>query len=612
MPNARALYTGNGSTQNFTVSFPFISRSHVGVSMNLITQLTPLQYTWVSDSTILFTTAPPTGAAVIVYRETPRDVRLVDFTNGSVLTEAELDLAHLQHFYTTQEIIDEYESILTGATERIASGAGIISVGGTELIDSMVQEVLASSLLASLMSATNDIDTNAQNVLDIDIRMVDLEAYVDSIADIDGTELVTFILNEQTARIAADVAVVQDIALLGARNVGTTAFILNTATVKLDSNGGDTIATRLSALSVSDSNNAAAIISEQGTRITQDTAIALSVTNLTTTVGTHTSSISTQASSISGLEAKYVVKVNVNGYVAGYGLAITANDATPTSEFIVLADKFAVVNPAAGSPLVPFIVTGGVCYMQNVVIGGALITDASISNAKIAGLAAGKITAGDITVAIGITSGYLQISSTGKVYSGKTTYADSTAGWWLGSDSGTPKFHIGNSTKSMTWDGSALTVTGEIISTSNISANTIAVPSVSTFSDTAITAGGSEYTVGTTSFITVGDSTAGNAIATVHATCDSGSETDAGVELRLYTAINGVSTWTQQKIQQIGIRTSSGDTYFKIPTSMAHATSGVTSVAYSLRAATFIMTGAGAHKTVTIRNAYISVLGAKR
>lgn len=60
-------------------------------------------------------------------------------------------------------------------------------------------------------------------------------------------------------------------------------------------------------------------------------------------------------------------------------------------------------------------------------------------------------------------NGSLQMINPGNIYNGKTTFSSTTAGFWLGVDTGpTAKFHIGNSTKYMKWDGSALTVNGLI------------------------------------------------------------------------------------------------------------------------------------------------------
>ncbi len=56
----------------------------------------------------------------------------------------------------------------------------------------------------------------------------------------------------------------------------------------------------------------------------------------------NTAAVQTHAQSINGLEAQYTVKVDVNGKVAGYGLATTPKNGTPESKFIVNADRFGV------------------------------------------------------------------------------------------------------------------------------------------------------------------------------------------------------------------------------------------------------------------------------
>lgn len=95
------------------------------------------------------------------------------------------------------------------------------------------------------------------------------------------------------------------------------------------------------------------------------------------------------------LEAQYTVKVDVNGYVAGYGLASTATNSTPFSEFIVRADRFAIGSPDGTKEAIPFIVTTttqngqppGVymdwAFIANASISEAQIADAAITSAKI-------------------------------------------------------------------------------------------------------------------------------------------------------------------------------------------------------------------------------------
>lgn len=123
------------------------------------------------------------------------------------------------------------------------------------------------------------------------------------------------------------------------------------------------------------------------------TAEARDLTALTTTVGTNTSSITVLTSTTDGLSAQYTVTVDNNGYVSGFGLASDIIDGNPTSEFTILSDKFKVIHPANGGQYAAFVVDGGVVYMDN-----AMLKDASITNAKIANLDAGKINAGTLDV----------------------------------------------------------------------------------------------------------------------------------------------------------------------------------------------------------------------
>lgn len=136
-----------------------------------------------------------------------------------------------------------------------------------------------------------------------------------------------------------------------------------------------------------------------------NSAVARTSTTLSTTVGQNTTSIQVNAESINGIQAKYTVKIDNNGYVSGYGLISTANTGTPTSEFAVRADKFYVASPTGPgiTPIVPFVVQttpttiNGVyvpvgvymdaAYIQNGTITSAKIGDAVITNAKIANAA---------------------------------------------------------------------------------------------------------------------------------------------------------------------------------------------------------------------------------
>jgi hypothetical protein len=56
------------------------------------------------SAAIIFVTAPATGDRIRIKRDSASDTALVDFENGSVLTEVELDRAYLHNLYLNEEI----------------------------------------------------------------------------------------------------------------------------------------------------------------------------------------------------------------------------------------------------------------------------------------------------------------------------------------------------------------------------------------------------------------------------------------------------------------------------------------------------------------------------
>ena len=108
-------------------------------------------------------------------------------------------------------------------------------------------------------------------------------------------------------------------------------------------------------------------------------------------------------SSIDGLSASYTIKTDVNGHVAGFGLASTANDSGQIeSEFIVNADRFAIGRGGSNdsAPSTPFVVqaTATADVPAGVYMDAAFIKNASITAAKISSVDADTITTGTLDV----------------------------------------------------------------------------------------------------------------------------------------------------------------------------------------------------------------------
>jgi len=66
---------------------------------------------------------------------------------------------------------------------------------------------------------------------------------------------------------------------------------------------------------------------------------------------------------------------------------------------------------------------------------------------------------GSLSAATG-TLGAVTVSAGGNIKMGKTSFVDTTSGFWIGDDSGTPKFVIGNDAQYMSYDGEDLYIIG--------------------------------------------------------------------------------------------------------------------------------------------------------
>ena len=115
------VYTGNGSTTQFTIGFSYIRREHVKVYVAYV----DTAYTYVNNTTVQLATAPGAGVRVEVRRVTPFATSLVDFADGSTLVAADLDTANLQNLYQVQELDDNDKQAIfvDPATGQLTAGS---------------------------------------------------------------------------------------------------------------------------------------------------------------------------------------------------------------------------------------------------------------------------------------------------------------------------------------------------------------------------------------------------------------------------------------------------------------------------------------------------------
>jgi hypothetical protein len=152
---------------------------------------------------------------------------------------------------------------------------------------------------------------------------------------------------------------------------------ISSATSTLVSNSG--LATELGNYT-----NTATLQQNYYTKTATDSAISSATSTLvsTSTLNDYATTVSLQnlAETVAGpegTEAQYTIKIDNNGHVAGFGLSSTSVNGTPTSAFVIRADKFAIINPSSeadnltnnpSADNIPFIVENGITYIKSAFI----------------------------------------------------------------------------------------------------------------------------------------------------------------------------------------------------------------------------------------------------
>ena len=149
-------HTGNGSVGPFTISFSYLSQAEVDVTVGDVLKTINTHYTFTSANQITFTSgnAPGNGVAIKFQRDTAIGSKKVDFVDGSVLTEIDLDNNADQLLFSMQEIVDS------------GAGSGVSSVTGTTPIVSSGGRTPAISISAATTSAAGSMSASDKSKLD--------------------------------------------------------------------------------------------------------------------------------------------------------------------------------------------------------------------------------------------------------------------------------------------------------------------------------------------------------------------------------------------------------------------------------------------------------------
>lgn len=153
MELSRVSYIGDGVTNLFAVTFPYLSKAHVKVFVNGVEDTT---FTWNTPTSIVPSSIPVIDSLVVIQRVTPTTPE-VDFVDGSNVTEALLDTATRQALFVVEESKDDFEGSLEldttldvyDAKDRRISNVGIPEEGQ----DVITKDYLEDTYLPTIENA---------------------------------------------------------------------------------------------------------------------------------------------------------------------------------------------------------------------------------------------------------------------------------------------------------------------------------------------------------------------------------------------------------------------------------------------------------------------------
>ena len=270
-------YTGNGSTTAYSITWEYLDSTHVkcfldGVSTTAFT---------VSSSTVTFNSAPANSVVIRIERQTPLTARLVDFQDGSVLTESDLDKSANQNFYAVQEMQDDQSNNLSLTTADVydAQSKRIINLAdptGTQ--DAVSKNYLENTWLSSAnKTALTTVNANISNINAVNSNSSNINSAVSNATNINTVATNITSVNTVATDIAKVIAVANDLAE-AVSEVETVADDLNEATSEID-----TVATNI------------ANVNTVGTAIANVNTVAGISANVTTVAG-----ISANVTSVAG------------------------------------------------------------------------------------------------------------------------------------------------------------------------------------------------------------------------------------------------------------------------------------------------------------------------
>ena len=152
-------YTGNGSTTNYSFTFPYLKTTDIKVSVAGTVKSVTSDYTFANATTVQFNTAPANSAAIRIYRETADTNLSATFYAGSAIKSQDLNDNFTQNLYVTQEVRDDSALALTNSREH--DGDGTYTTAIAKSTSAVSTANTASTNASAAVTTANTASSNA-------------------------------------------------------------------------------------------------------------------------------------------------------------------------------------------------------------------------------------------------------------------------------------------------------------------------------------------------------------------------------------------------------------------------------------------------------------------
>lgn len=189
MANTYVDYTASASQTDFAFSFPYLEDTHVVVEIDGIDKTITTDFTIPSNGLVRLNSGATAGQLVRVKRVSDFATDLVNFVNGSVLNEADLDKAYQHNRYLNEEAAEGNNAsmqLVGGGTDFNAANNKIVNLADPTADNDAVNKSYIDTRIALSGTSLNGFDksthtgdnTETQFTLSFTAQVASPEAYL--------------------------------------------------------------------------------------------------------------------------------------------------------------------------------------------------------------------------------------------------------------------------------------------------------------------------------------------------------------------------------------------------------------------------------------------------